>query len=134
FRRVLFRSQQIVEAVAEFGHHDDRAWPLATQVEVPFDGRPGRAATEVGGQRGKSPTQRILTDRVTITCLGDELCAQEETARVVVTVLLTLGAVAAVLRQKVGHSSDDASTVGARDGQDVFTLTHRKNHSWDRTG
>src|SRR5699024_2665817 len=42
--------QQIVETVTEFGHHDDRAWPLTTQVEVPFDGRPGRAATEVGGQ------------------------------------------------------------------------------------
>src|SRR5699024_9561536 len=126
--------QQIVETVTEFGHHDDRAWPLTTQVEVPFDGRPGRAATEVGGQRGKSPTQRILTDRVTSTCLGDELCAQEEASRVVVTVLLTLGDVATVLGQKVGHGSDDAPTVGARKGQDVFTLTHRKNHSRDRTG
>ncbi len=104
--------EQVVEAVAVAGHHDQNAAPCAHGFEVPPHGEGGGHGGEVAAQ---GPRHALAVG-------GGEADPHEEVSVAAVAELLVVDDVAAVLQQEPRDGVDDAGCLGAVEGQDVLCV------------
>jgi hypothetical protein len=107
--------QQVVQAVAEPGHHDQGAGRRRRVPQGPGDA--------VGlGDGAESVTQDF---QVRVRIGNIEVDPHEETALESIIELLALQDVSRVPDEKAAHGVDQSRTVGAREGEDVLTARYR---------